>query len=150
MHNKQCSCCESPRHVSYKDTKDAICCHTHCLDSLALLADCQRAYSNHMQQQPHAAATSSNYNIRQIQVTHYGCRPWRGSCRLCKSPRRGEKGGHTARMGHIQPPLTQGNILAGTMNVNVALDAPVMPPETGASMRVGCAALQPEQGCASW
>jgi hypothetical protein len=50
----------------------------------------------------------------------------------------------------MQHPLTQGDTLARTMNVNVALDAPVMPPETGASMRVGCAALQPEQGRASW
>jgi hypothetical protein len=50
----------------------------------------------------------------------------------------------------MQHPLTQGDTLARTMNVNVALDAPVMPPETGASMTVGCAALQPEHGRASW
>ena len=35
------------------------------------------------------------------------------------------------------------------MKVRVALEAPVVPPETGASTRVGWAALQPLQGCAS-
>ena len=36
------------------------------------------------------------------------------------------------------------------MKVRVALEAPVMPPETGPSIRLGWAALQPEQGLASW
>lgn len=36
------------------------------------------------------------------------------------------------------------------MKVRVAFAAPVIPPETGASIRLGCAALQSEQGRASW
>ena len=35
------------------------------------------------------------------------------------------------------------------MKVRVALEAPVVPPETGASTRLGWAALHPLQGCAS-